>query len=373
MVDVWVGSETGLLKGIDLNKGTFTNYGLAEKAERRNGICSMNWIDDNESQILLGSSNGIVKTFDVTKGEFIREQKFSIGDEKLKGLFQWDDTFVTWLESGLLQIWKDYGGSHTDVKVGSPLSAVRQNPLCASQVGTGGRKNDLKVWDLNRPEEPIFRAKNVPCDFLGLPVPVWVTDLGFLPNQGSPSKIVVSTGYHQVRLYDTKKQRRPVLSVDFGECPISVLAPTDNEHVVIVGNNVGTMGSIDLRKGQIVGHFKGFAGAIRCISCLTKQKIVASCGLDKFLRIHDIHSRRMVHKVYLKSVLNCVLFASKELEKNKNTPDSQETELPVDNTLKRTATNDDCENDEADDVWDTMDVVTTTSKRKRKRFEKSKS
>jgi len=32
-----------------------------------------------------------------------------------------------------------------------------------------------------------------------------------------------------VRLYDTKKQRRPVLSVDFGECPISALAPTDNE------------------------------------------------------------------------------------------------------------------------------------------------
>lgn len=375
MVDVWVGSETGLLKGIDLNKGTFTNYSLAEKTERKNGICSMNWIDDNESQILLGSSNGIVKTFDVTKGEFICEQKFSIGDEKLKGLFQLDDTFVTWVESGLLQIWKDYGGSHTDVKVGSPLSAVRQNPLCASQVGTGGQKNDLKVWDLNRPEEPIFRAKNVPCDFLGLPVPIWVTDLGFLPNQGSPSKIVVSTGYHQVRLYDTKKQRRPVLSVDFGECPISALAPTDNEHVVIVGNNVGTMGSIDLRKGQIVGHFKGFAGAIRCISCLSKQKIVASCGLDKFLRIHDIHSRRMVHKVYLKSVLNCVLFASKELEKNKNTPDSQETELSVDDTLKRTAANDNCENedDEADDVWDTMDVVTTTSKRKRKRLEKSKS
>lgn len=48
-----------------------------------------------------------------------------------------------------------------DVKVGSHVSAVRQNPLCPSQVGTGGQKNDLKLWDLNRPEEPIFRAKNV--------------------------------------------------------------------------------------------------------------------------------------------------------------------------------------------------------------------
>lgn len=51
--------------------------------------------------------------------------------------------------------------SQTDVKVGSQVSAVRQNPFCQSQVGTGGQKNDLKLWDLERPEEPIFRAKNV--------------------------------------------------------------------------------------------------------------------------------------------------------------------------------------------------------------------
>ena len=45
------------------------------------------------------------------------------------------------------------------------MSAVHQNPLCPSQVGTGGQKNDLKLWDLDRPEEPIFRAKNVIINF----------------------------------------------------------------------------------------------------------------------------------------------------------------------------------------------------------------
>lgn len=43
---------------------------------------------------------------------------------------------------------------------------MRQNPLCPSQVGTGGQKNDLKLWDLNRPDEPIFRAKNVIYTFI---------------------------------------------------------------------------------------------------------------------------------------------------------------------------------------------------------------
>ena len=78
-------------------------------------------------------------------------------------------------------------------------------------------------------EPPFSSFLQVRNDFLDLHVPVWVTDIGFLPNQGSQSKITVGTGYHQVRLYDTKTQRRPVLSVDFAESPISALAVTDNE------------------------------------------------------------------------------------------------------------------------------------------------
>lgn len=69
----------------------------------------------------------------------------------------------------------------------------------------------------------------VPNDFLDLQVPIWVTDLGFLPSQGAQARVAVGTGYHQVRLYDTKAQRRPVLSFDFGESPVSALAVTDNE------------------------------------------------------------------------------------------------------------------------------------------------
>lgn len=74
-----------------------------------------------------------------------------------------------------------------------------------------------------------FSPQKVPNDFLDLQVPVWVTDLGFLPGQGVQSRVVVGSGYHRVRLYDTKTQRRPVLSFDFGESPISAVAVTDDE------------------------------------------------------------------------------------------------------------------------------------------------
>ena len=49
--------------------------------------------------------------------------------------------------------------------------------------------------------------------------------------------------------------------------------------------------------GQLQGHYKGFAGGIRCISCLDKQEMVASCGLDKFLRVHHLHNRKLLYKV----------------------------------------------------------------------------
>ncbi len=53
--------------------------------------------------------------------------------------------------------------------------------------------------------------------------PPWNTAVAFLPGSGG-SQIIVGTGMHKVRLYKTA-QRRPVLSVDFGESRITALAP----------------------------------------------------------------------------------------------------------------------------------------------------
>ena len=39
---------------------------------------------------MLGLANGIVKTFDVNKKEFIAECSHSIGEGNLKGLFKWE-------------------------------------------------------------------------------------------------------------------------------------------------------------------------------------------------------------------------------------------------------------------------------------------
>jgi len=38
---------------------------------------------------------------------------------------------------------------------------MRANKTCHLQVATGGKENDLKIWDGNKPEKPVFQAKNV--------------------------------------------------------------------------------------------------------------------------------------------------------------------------------------------------------------------
>lgn len=53
--------------------------------------------------------------------------------------------------------------------------------------------------------------------------------------------------------------------------------------------------------GQVVGHFKGFAGGIRCIEYCEERGQVAACGLDRFLRVYDVKSRGLLNKVWGKT------------------------------------------------------------------------
>ncbi len=40
------------------------------------------------------------------------------------------------------------------------------SPDTMLQVATGGKENDLKIWDGNRPGTPVFQAKNVIINLL---------------------------------------------------------------------------------------------------------------------------------------------------------------------------------------------------------------
>ena len=47
------------------------------------------------------------------------------------------------------------------IDAGANLERMKQNPENHQLVATGGKENDLKVWDLQQPDKPVFMAKNV--------------------------------------------------------------------------------------------------------------------------------------------------------------------------------------------------------------------
>ncbi|XP_070577591.1 WD repeat-containing protein 74-like [Ptychodera flava] len=351
MNSVWVGAETGILKGIDLEKKLASNYSNLSTLSKEQEITAMCWGDDKENQICLGLRNGVVKTFDLEAGEYTKEDDCSGGQGSFKGIAKIDDHLITCTESGLLTVWKDDPEQNIEINVGENICKMRQNPDKKNLLATGGKENDLKIWDLENYSEPIFKAKNVRNDFLDLRVPVWVCDMQFLPES---SKIVTCTGHHHVRLYDpSTPQRRPVLSVEFDEYPLMALSLVPGANSVIVGNSQGRMGKIDLRKGLVQKAFKGFAGSIRSIQCHQTKPLVASCGLDRHLRIHNVHSGELKHKVYLKSRLNCLLFSSQDPP----TPEKTESDQPGGKRASDTREGS-AQSDSDDDVWNKMDTVT---------------
>ncbi|XP_069749946.1 WD repeat-containing protein 74 isoform X2 [Narcine bancroftii] len=305
---VWVGTETGILKGVNLQQKRATNYTNISTLSRDQEICAMCWGYPPESEVLLGCLNGTVKVFSTEKEKFTEFRDCSRGEGPFRGLATYDSSLITCVESGLLKVWKEQT-DHAELQVGPGVCRMRQQSDRMERVATGGKENELKVWDVQVSQGPVFTAKNVRNDWLDLRVPVWVRDVQFIP---ASDKIVTCTGYSQVRVYDPNTQRRPVLQMTYGEYPLTALSLMSDANSVVVGNTHGELAVLDLRKGKLLKCLKGQAGSVRDVQCHPSLPLVASCGLDRFLRVHHVAEKRLLYKVYLKSQLSCLLFTSRD-------------------------------------------------------------
>ncbi|XP_060711566.1 WD repeat-containing protein 74 [Hemiscyllium ocellatum] len=338
---VWVGAETGILKGVNLRRRQAANFSQCHRGQEISDMC---W---RQEQVLLGCVDGTVKTFCTERGEFTESHKCSGGEGPFRGLAVYDSSLVTCTESGLLKVWNE--DSADQIQVGRGVCRMRQNPGRPERVATGGKENELKVWDLQRLQEPVFKAKNVRNDWLDLRVPVWVRDIQFVPDS---DRIITCTGHSQVRVYDpSSPQRRPVLEMKYDEYPLTAMSLTPDGNSVVVGNTHGQVAVLDIRKGRLLKCLKGQAGSIRGIQTHCSLPLVASCGLDRFLRIHDLGSKELLHKVYLKSRLNCVLWTNQ---------DNWEEEVEEGSTAEEVK-----EESAEDEIWASMVTVTDCSVSKR--------
>lgn len=365
MHQVWVGSELGVVKGVNLANGAFVNYGNMKVLDKSQGVTAMTRLlpiseEDRDVRLALGRRDGSACIFNANSNAF--SSPLSCGASPVCGIVALPQRLVvTCTEKGLVKQWKPkeedtatYDDEcFSEKQVGSDIQTLVTNSS-RTLLATGGRENDLKIWKVDDLSKAVFVAKNVRNDFLNLRVPVWVTASQFLHN--SEHEVVVGTGNHSIRTYDTRAKRRPVLDVEYHEHPITAISVRPDNNTVLVGNSAGFMGEVDLRTGLQVGGFKGMCGSIRAIECHATQPYVIVCGLDRFVRVYDLASRRLEKKVYLKSNLNCVSVTTEEL---------QLAQVSQDDSRKRTKEEEVevKEEDEDEGVWETMKVVKEKKKK----------
>ncbi|CAN0927801.1 WD repeat-containing protein 74 [Linum grandiflorum] len=200
----------------------------------------------------------------------------------------------------------------------------------------GGKGVEVNLWDLESTTKT-WAAKAPPKNSLDIFTPTWFTSATFLDGDDH-RKFVAGTNSHQVRVYDISAQRRPVLSFDFRETPIKSVAEDRDGYTIYAGNGSGDLASFDTRTGKLLGCFLGkCAGSIRSIARHPDHPVIASCGLDSYLRLWDVKTRQLLSATFLKQHLTCVVFDSKFLDKvvPDDTPPEDEEEAPVEKPKKR--------------------------------------
>ncbi|KIK93159.1 hypothetical protein PAXRUDRAFT_12812 [Paxillus rubicundulus Ve08.2h10] len=183
-----------------------------------------------------------------------------------------------------------YGGDEVEVSVWNTERAFAPqhdnlSSASASQI-EGGKKR--KRGDALFPGE-IWRAKNVPNDYLGLRQPVHNTCLTYISSSSSETQqqLLVGTRLGDLRRYDTRSGRRPVN--DFkGIGKVGGVRSVEKgflEHQVFVSDQGTNLFALDLRNGGIIYGYKGISGAVN--SAAAAPSFLASVSLDRYIRIHS--------------------------------------------------------------------------------------
>jgi len=307
--NVFVGAETGLFKGVNVNNKQIIakNLNSLQLLDREQEITCMAWGNENESEILMGLRCQKVRIYDTEFKAFSGCVEVPLGTGPIRGVGKIDGAIVTAAESGHVKLWRFKGSEQVEINAlttGELLSKMRVSPYTPNVIATGGKKSALQLWDLST-SKSVFKAKNVRNDFLDMPVPIWDSDMAFVPNS---EQVVTCSRHGQVRLYDPKAgQRRPIATALPEEESWTCIGVTSRPNQVVVGSGKGRMVLFDFRQQKVIHAYRGFTGGIRELACHPTSPFVASVGLDRFLRVHHFDQQAPVFRSYLKSRLNTLL------------------------------------------------------------------
>lgn len=188
-----------------------------------------------------------------------------------------------------------------------------------SLVATGGKNNDLCVWDIShsavqrgsskKDTPPLFMAENVDSHVLGVAYPTYVTGCCIVDYH----VFTTVTAYHQVRFYDRRLGRKPVqefaIDREISRRPTAVLQWNSNKY--LIGEAGGDVHLYDTRRGfSSRAKLRGADGSIRSISKHPDGlPLVATAGLDRTARIFHVPTGKQIQQMHLKQMGTCCLLS----------------------------------------------------------------
>ena len=149
----------------------------------------------------------------------------------------------------------------------------------------GGRENDIQLHNIST-QDVLWKAKNVSNDKLSLRVPIYITAVKFL-GEDATNKIITGTGYKQIRVYDVKAKRCPVVNFEIGgeeAYRITSILPSPDEKTVYIADSTGGLYLYDIGMRRRIFTLKGNFGSIRDLKTDPDGQYLAAVGLDRYIR-----------------------------------------------------------------------------------------
>eukprot|EP01029_Cantina_marsupialis_P005911 TRINITY_DN1640_c0_g1_i2.p1 TRINITY_DN1640_c0_g1~~TRINITY_DN1640_c0_g1_i2.p1 ORF type:complete len:429 (+),score=143.46 TRINITY_DN1640_c0_g1_i2:169-1287(+) len=227
-------------------------------------------------------------------------------------------------------------------------------------MAIGGEKYNVQVWDLET-QKIVFNGRNVPHDFLDLEVPIKTRCMDIIKSSedGLHHTIVTGDLLGNIRVTDTKRQKRPIHDIKISENPIRSVCVVPGKEQVVIGDSAGNMfkHSLEGPKPKTMGTFHGqqngrkrdgaIGGSIRQISCHPTLPLVMCVSLDRHARLFSLESRRLTNRFYLKQRLTGGLFTSEG--------EIKEEEKPVEEEKKEEGDNWDKDDEDEEELWKELD------------------
>lgn len=116
----------------------------------------------SEHEIILGTANGVLKTYDAVENKFVDCFETIEGEGAVVGLGCEDQLVIAARKSGHVSLVnktiETIFNTNSDDK--ATLDCMIYNKNRPNVIGTGGECNDFKLWDLET-KKTIFKAKSV--------------------------------------------------------------------------------------------------------------------------------------------------------------------------------------------------------------------